>query len=361
MLRFLQGNLLEARVEALVNAVNEVGVMGKGIALLFKTTFPENARLYIAACRRRELQVGRVLVTPVQRLQGPRWIVHFPTKKHWRHPSRLEWVRDGLCDLVREVRERGVRSIALPALGCGNGGLDWEEVRREMEIAFAGLADVDVQVFAPGPEPVGISEREAGQRTTARVLLAEMVRRYSVLGCECALAEVHELAWFLQRAIAEERLFDPLGLGFTVDRQGPRADTLRRVLAGLDGSFLHCERRMADARPFDRVWFDDRRRLEVDACLHGPEAGEYLPALERTAAVIAGFESSLGLELLATVDWLLCREGVEPLLAAVQDGIRRWPGGRVAGRRKQRLFDGRMLEAALRRLTEAQSADALRV
>ena len=152
MLRFTQGNLLEAPAEALVNTVNEVGVMGKGIALMFKDAYPESARLYEEACKRNELHVGRVLVTPSQQLHGPRWIIHFPTKKHWRQPSRLQWVRDGLKDLVQQLRSRQIRSVAVPPLGCGNGGLEWEQVRREIEVAFAELPQVEVLVFAPSAE-----------------------------------------------------------------------------------------------------------------------------------------------------------------------------------------------------------------
>jgi len=150
MIRYVQGNLLEAPAEALVNAVNEVGVMGKGIALLFRRAVPENMRAYEAACRKGAVRVGQMFVTENRGVAGPRWIINFPTKKHWRNPSRLEWVRDGLADLVRVVRERGIQSIALPALGCGNGGLDWSDVRKEIEAALGGLEDVEVRVYLPG-------------------------------------------------------------------------------------------------------------------------------------------------------------------------------------------------------------------
>lgn len=158
MIRYVQGNLLEAPAEALVNAVNEVGVMGKGIALLFRGAFPENMRVYEAACLRGEVKVGRMLVTENRTLPGPTWIINFPTKRHWRNPSRLMWVRDGLKDLVRVVREHGIRSLALPALGCGNGGLAWGQVRLEIETALAELSDVEVLVFEPTAEK-GNSER----------------------------------------------------------------------------------------------------------------------------------------------------------------------------------------------------------
>lgn len=164
MIRYTQGNLLDAEAEALVNTVNEVGVMGKGLALMFREAYPENARVYETAAKRGEDQVGRMLVT-ANSLQigprgGPRWIIHFPTKKHWRNPSRMEWIRDGLHDLVRAVRENHITSIAVPPLGCGAGGLEWSQVRREIDGAMADLEGVDVLVFEPTTAHVHALKRE---------------------------------------------------------------------------------------------------------------------------------------------------------------------------------------------------------
>ena len=149
MIRYTQGNLLEAPAEALINTVNEVGVMGKGIALMFRETFPDNARAYEDACKAGDVHVGHVLATRNPALLGPRWIIHFPTKKHWRNASKVEWIRDGLKDLMKVVRQNEIRSVALPPLGCGNGGLEWEQVRREIEAATVELPDVEFIVFAP--------------------------------------------------------------------------------------------------------------------------------------------------------------------------------------------------------------------
>jgi O-acetyl-ADP-ribose deacetylase (regulator of RNase III) len=112
-----QGNLLEAGTEALVNTVNTVGVMGKGIALMFKEKYPENFDSYEAACTAGVVEVGRMFVTPGMELGGPRWIVNFPTKKHWRSPSKLEWIEAGLKDLKGVIKELKIRSIAIPPLG----------------------------------------------------------------------------------------------------------------------------------------------------------------------------------------------------------------------------------------------------
>lgn len=149
MIRFVQGNLLDAQVEALVNAVNTVGVMGKGIALMFKAAFPANFRTYENACKRGEVVVGRMFVTETSNHEICRWIVNFPTKKHWRDPSKLEWIVDGLHDLKRVVRTHHIHSIALPAIGTGNGGLDWSHVRAEIERVLGDLDDVHIFVYEP--------------------------------------------------------------------------------------------------------------------------------------------------------------------------------------------------------------------
>lgn len=140
------GDLLKADVDALVNAVNTVGVMGRGIALQFKTAFPDNFRAYKSACDSGEVRPGKVHIV---RLDSGLVVVNFPTKTDWRKPSKLDYIRDGLVDLVAQVQQLGIRSIAVPALGCGNGGLDWMEVKPLIENSFSGLPDVKVMLFEP--------------------------------------------------------------------------------------------------------------------------------------------------------------------------------------------------------------------
>ena len=175
-------------------------------------------------------------------------------------------------------------------------------------------------------------------------MIAEMVRRYSILGIECCLLEVQKLAWFLERSIQELGLDDALRLEFKPNRYGPYSDRLRHLLDGLDGSYLHCERRLGDARPPDLIWFNDARKDQVNQYLTAGDGKSYRPALERTAQLIDGFESPLGLELMATVDWMIARQHVAPSIEAIRDGLRRWPGGPQAASRKQRLFDERLIE-----------------
>ncbi len=150
LISFRTGDLLDEDAEALINPVNCVGVMGRGIALQFKKKYPGNFRAYVAACKRKEIVPGRMFVFETGALLYPRFIVNFPTKRHWRGKSRLRDIEDGLEDLARLIRERRIRSIAVPALGSGLGGLDWSDVRPRIEETLRGFDDLDAVIFEPG-------------------------------------------------------------------------------------------------------------------------------------------------------------------------------------------------------------------
>ena len=351
MIYYKQGNLLDAPVEALVNTVNEVGVMGKGVALMFREEFPESSKTYQKAAKAGEVRVGHVFMTKGDYLTGPRWIVHFPTKKHWRHPSKIEWIRAGLRDLVRMVHERQIRSLALPPLGCGNGGLDWDVVRHEIEAALEAVPDVDVHLY----EPTHIYQntlKAAGVQglTVPRALIAELIRRYEILGLGCTNLEVQKLAWFVSRWIDECRLRNELRFEFKANRYGPYSDQLRHLLNEMDGSYLHCKRRLADAGPTDLIWFDDGRREEVAAYFANQWAAPYQLPLDKTTELIDGFESPLGMELLATVDWLIVKDGCVATVQSLRKGIVNWQADSAAVNRKLNLLDDDLLAIAADRL-----------
>jgi O-acetyl-ADP-ribose deacetylase (regulator of RNase III) len=151
MIEFKSGDLLAEDVEALVNPVNCVGVMGRGLALAFKRFSPENFAAYAAACKRGEVQPGRMFVFETGQQTNPRYIVNFPTKRHWRDDSQLEDIDAGLTALVEEINTRNIRSIAIPPLGCGLGGLKWTDVRPRIETALGDSIDVKVVIFEQGP------------------------------------------------------------------------------------------------------------------------------------------------------------------------------------------------------------------
>lgn len=350
MIRVAQGNLLDADVEALVNTVNTVGVMGKGVALMFKEAFAENYRAYVAACELGEVRIGKMFVTERRSLDHPRWIINFPTKQDWRGRSHLDWIAEGLEDLRAVLNVKHIHSVALPPLGTGNGGLAWTDVRPLIVRALGTLKGVDVMVYEPTRRYQNVAKRTGVEKLTpARALIAELVRRYWVLGIGCSLLEIQKLAWFLQRGLEQFGPDNPLRLHFSADKYGPYSDSLRHLLNDLDGSYLHCTRRIADATPFDTIWFDDAKKDWVAAYL-GSEGRQYLKALDATTQLIAGFESPLGMELLGTVDWLLANESCEPTLPCIRRCIERWPSG--AGR-KQRLLEDRLIDLALERLAAA--------
>jgi O-acetyl-ADP-ribose deacetylase (regulator of RNase III) len=351
MITFTQGNILDSDAEALVNTVNTVGVMGKGIALMFKEAFPENFKAYESACKRHEVQIGKMFVTERRELFGPKWIINFPTKEHWRHPSKVEWVEAGLEDLKHVIIENGIRSISIPPLGSGHGGLNWrQDVRPKIEAILSAI-DAQVTVYEPTPKYQNVAKRSGVEKLTpARALVAELVRRYLVLGIECSLLEIQKLAYFLERSLEVLKLNNPLDLRFEADKYGPYAKRLTHLLDGLDGSYLHCDKRLGDASPFDPIWFKDSKRDRVAAYLLSNEAKQYRPALERTAELIDGFESPLGMELLATVDWLIKSDGVKPELGAIKTALKSWPGGPKAAGRKLALFEDRLIDIALQRL-----------
>lgn len=359
MIHYTQGNLLDAPVQALVNTVNTVGVMGKGIALMFKERFPKNTTEYQQACKQKKINTGQMFVTETDELMGARWVINFPTKQHWRSPSKMEWVIEGLHDLRRFIIENKVQSIAIPPLGAGNGGLEWNVVRTHIEQILVNLDSVDIWVYEPTQQYQNVAKRKGVEKLTpARALIAELVRRYWIMGVECSLLEIQKLAWFLERSIEQlaPHLENPLKLGFKPDIYGPYAERLRHLLDGLDGSYLHCHKRISDASPLDIIWFDDSRKDHLSIYLKSEVIKPYLPALEHTTKIIDGFESPFGLELLATLDWLLVRENIRADTESVQQGLLTWPAKRGSGERKARIFDKRAIGIALNHLENLKLA-----
>ena len=237
MIEMTRGDILRDEAEAIVNTVNCVGVMGRGIALQFKNAWPENFKAYEAACARQEVQPGRMFVFQTGQLTAPQYIVNFPTKRHWRGKSRIEDIKAGLSALVAEVRARGIRSIAIPPLGSGLGGLDWDVVRPLIEHAFAPLSDVVVRIYEPNGAPTADKmhhSREVPKMTPGRAALVELVNRYmqGLLDPVITLLEVHKLMYFMQAA------GQPLNLKYVKGPYGPYAENLRHVLRTVEGHLL---------------------------------------------------------------------------------------------------------------------------
>lgn len=304
MIKFVTGNLLDAKVEALVNTVNTVGVMGKGLALQFKKAFPANCKAYEAAAKAGEVKIGKMFVFEAGGIVLPRYIINFPTKKHWRSPSKLEYIEQGLADLTKIIRDLKIRSIAIPPLGAGLGGLRWNDVRPLIERGLKDLSDVGVVVFepkgAPAPEEMR-NETTKPKMTPGRAAVLALMNRYLVPGYDyrLSLLEVQKLAYFLQVA------GEPLRLQYQADRYGPYADNLRHVLHHIEGHYV---RGFGDGKnkpetPLELI--GDAAR-EAEAFLG--ERWESQKRLAQVAALIEGYETSFGMELLSSVHWVATRE-----------------------------------------------------
>ncbi|WP_244201293.1 type II toxin-antitoxin system antitoxin DNA ADP-ribosyl glycohydrolase DarG [Paraburkholderia rhynchosiae] len=300
MIRYTSGNILHADVEAVVNTVNCVGIMGRGIALQFKNAYPENFAAYARACKAEEVQPGRMFVYDMGGLTNPRFIINFPTKRHWKGKSRMEDIESGLVDLERVIRRKGIRSIAIPPLGAGLGGLDWNQVKPRIEQAMASMDDVDVRVYEPNGAPESdkmVHKRDVPKMTAGRAALVELVSRYlrGLLDPTVSLLEVHKLMYFMQEA------GEPLRLQFQKAHYGPYAQNLRHVMSAIEGHFLVG---YADGG-------DDPEKLlalvpgaEDEAARFLSESAETRGRFDKVAELVEGFESPYGLELLATVHWL---------------------------------------------------------
>src|SRR5690606_24482194 len=205
MTEYTSGDILKCEADALVNTVNCVGVMGRGIALQFKNVFPDNFKAYEAACKIKEVQPGRMFVFETGTLTPPRFIINFPTKRHWRGKSRIEDIEAGLVALKELIQTRGIGSIALPPLGSGLGGLEWSEVRARIEAALADLSEVRVRVYEPTGAPASDRmrhTREVPRMTPGRAALVGLMKRYlgGLLDPSISLFEGHKLMYFMQVA-----------------------------------------------------------------------------------------------------------------------------------------------------------------
>lgn len=333
------GNLLNADADALVNTVNCVGVMGKGIALQFKQAFPENFNAYAAACRGGDVLPGRMFIHETKGLVGPKWIINFPTKKHWKGKSRLADIETGLRSLVADVRRLGIRSIAVPPLGCGNGGLEWTEVRPLIVRAFAELPDVRAIVFEPGATPAADAMPNATERpslTRARALLIRLIEAYARPGYTTTLLEVQKLAYFLQEA------GEPLRLKFDRGPYGPYAHNLNHVLERLEGHYLRGlgDRSGSRHTPIALV---ENAGWQAQMLI-GDDRGA-TARFARIAALIEGFETPYGMELLSTVHWVVRAHpdyAKDPSL--VIDAVHAWND------RKRRVMQPPHVELALDQL-----------
>ncbi|MGB3293154.1 MAG: macro domain-containing protein [Phormidesmis sp.] len=335
MLKLKRGNLLEEKTEALVNTVNCMGVMGRGVALQFKRAFPENFKQYHKACKNGEVQPGSMFTVATDSLLNPRYIINFPTKRHWRQKSCLEDIQTGLLALVQEVQTLGIRSIAIPPLGCGNGGLVWSAVKPLIVQAFEPLPEIEVVLFEPAGAPAASEMTVATSKpemTAARATLIRVLELYGLSGYRTSRIEIQKLAYFL-KAAGEPALQK---LEYQRFHYGPYAHDLNHALQRMEGHYLQgygdgSDRAQIKILPAGHT-------AALDFLAQEQQAEQYLTQVSQ---LIEGFETPYGMEMLATLHWVAqedpqAAQDTQVAIARVQE----WSD------RKKNLFKPRHLEIA---------------
>lgn len=344
MITFLRGNLLLSDAQALVNTVNTVGVMGKGIALQFKNQFPNNYKVYKEYCKKGELKIGQMLVVKDGDLMRERYIINFPTKEHWKAPSKIEYIEKGLPALKDIIQKHRIKSIALPPLGCGSGGLDWNIVR---PMIIDQLSELEAQIFIyePNAEIKGILQAEEKQQdaklTPAKAMLLYLMFHYETIGDISSLFSANKLAYFLQES------GENLRLTFRAHHYGPYSVQLNHVLGAVNGVYLKgLEQNQAKA--FEPLLLNYERYDEVERFIQSELSPVQRDRLQSVLKLIEGFESTYALELLASVDYANKQERVNSL-AQVMAVIKNW------NPRKANLFRPEHVELAHAHLEKFKS------
>jgi O-acetyl-ADP-ribose deacetylase (regulator of RNase III) len=331
-----RGNLLDAEAEALVNTVNTVGVMGKGIALQFKKAYPRMYDAYRRACETGEMRPGKMQVVQTGQISGPRLIINFPTKRHWRGKSKLSDIEAGLEDLVHVLKEWEVKSVAVPPLGCGNGGLDWNVVRPRIEAALGELDNTRVLLFEPAGAPAPLEQRIATSRPKLTSSRAAFIAVFAAYRADPASRITHLVAQKLAYLLQAKG--EPLRLQFVKGHYGPYSEAINHVLQRMEGHFLHG---YGDRTTEADIQVDPDAAQAAAKFLE--DAPETRSRISDVQALIDGFESPWGLELLTTVHWAALYGGATSAHDAA-GFVANW------NPRKQREFDSRHVDVAWQQL-----------
>lgn len=309
------GDIFTTDAEAIVNTVNCVGIMGRGIALQFKNAYPSNFKAYKAACETEQVQPGRMFVFETGKFT-PRFIINFPTKRHWKGKSRIEDIEAGLIALVEEIKSRGIKSVAIPPLGAGLGGLDWNDVLPRIKTALQDIPDVDVIIFEPKGPPDTVRASSVPNMTTGRASLVTLMHRYlqGLMDPFVTLIEVQKLMYFMQEA------GQPLRLNYVKHHYGPYANNLAHVLHRIEGYYVAGYQDGGDQPDKELTIVPGAIDEAEKALADEPHTHENF---NRVADLVDGFETPYGLELLATVHWVATREGATTHETAVER-VRNW-------------------------------------
>jgi O-acetyl-ADP-ribose deacetylase (regulator of RNase III) len=300
MIHYTKGNILDSHAQALVNTVNTVGVMGKGIALQFKKAFPNNFKAYENACKRKEIAIGKLLVTKDSNLSsGEKIIINFPTKKDWRKSSEYTFIEEGLNDFRRIIETYQIKSVALPPLGAGNGGLEWEKVKEILERELSAL-NIDIYVYEPTNAIKEYLKTERVKLTEARALLLYVLHDLVRNGEFVSEFSSEKVCYFLQKFGAEKYF----KLNFEPKFYGPYSGKVRYVLNYLNGSYLMGYSDMSK-KPFDPLTLVSDGFEAVKSYIENNT--ELKEIATKTTTFLNGFYSDFALELLSSVDFLITK------------------------------------------------------
>lgn len=347
-MEYLKGNLLEAETQALVNTVNTVGVMGKGIALQFKEEFPNNYSVYRAACKNKELYPGKLLVVREQTMKGERVIINFPTKTEWYMKSKYEYIEKGLEELAKIIESYDIKSIAIPPLGCGNGGLEWSKVKQLIERYLGYLKNVKIQIFEPSDAIKQLLKeqdvKKEARLTAARAILLYAMFYYESMGENSSLFVANKLAYFLQR-LGEKSLSK---LKFTASHYGPYSVQVEHLLHNVNGKYIKGLEQMS-AKAFEPLELQYDKVKEISDYIKKELAPEQRTRLANLVKLIDGFQSALALEILASVDYVK-KEKPNIDQEDIVNTIHNW------SERKRKLFQKKYILIASKRLHDFSSS-----
>ena len=298
MIQYTRGNILESDAEALVNTVNTIGVMGKGIALQFKKAFPNNFKAYKDACKQKEINIGKLFVTKDSNLSlGEKIIINFPTKKDWRKPSEYSYIEKGLNNLIQIIEKHNINSLALPPLGAGNGGLKWEKVKKILETKLSHL-NIDIYIYEPTPTIKEFLKTERVKLTEARALLLYVLFDLVKNGEVVSEFSSEKICYFLQKFGAEKYF----KLKFSPERYGPYSGKVRYVLNYLNGSYITGYSDM-DKEPFEPLFLVADAYDDIQSYIESNH--ELSEIAKKTTNFLDGFYSGFTLELLSSIDFII--------------------------------------------------------
>jgi len=339
MIKYTKGNIFDSDTDALVNTVNTVGIMGKGIALQFKKAYPNNFKAYQNACKKGEIEVGKVFVYADKNIDtGEKIIINFPTKKHWRKPSEYSYITEGLTDLIKIIEESGIKSIAIPPLGSGNGGLQWENVKKIIEEKL-GTLDTEIVVYEPNSKIVEKLKKERVKLTKARALLLFVLFDLIKSGEYVSEFSCEKICYFLQRFGAKKYF----KLSFEPKFYGPYSGKVRYVLNALNGSYLMGYSDM-NKKPFDPLTLVGDGYGDVLKVVSEDE--NLTEIATKTTAFLTGFYSDFSLELLSSVDFISKKTNTLDKEAISQE-LNQWND------RKRSMFSNqRYLDISIKHLAE---------